>query len=158
MEELKVKPEKRIRWSVSDKIQAAAVVLGFILTALWFAFPTSAFIKQVSLTVDGERVRFIRELPYGTVTAEWRSEITLIDGDGYECTSKIWRVAEYQIIKGNTVTYDLGEWASKCLDAGPPFYLTTTRRVVLLGFIRLREDTTTTEVQGELPRGQDAEG
>lgn len=154
MEELNVKPEKRIRWSFSDKLQAALVVIGFILTALWFAFPSSAFINQVSLTVAGDKVRFIRELPYGTVTARWRSEITLIDGDGFECQSGGWRLAEYQMIKGNTVTYKLGPWGQDCLDAGPPFYLTTTRQVLLLGVIPLRPDSQTTEVQGERPRGQ----
>jgi hypothetical protein len=154
MEELKVKPEKRIRWSMSDRIKLTFVILGFIVTALWFAFPTSFFIKPVSLTIEGREGRFVRETPYGLVAGRWRSEITLIDGDGFECSTKEWKLEDYQPIKGNAVTFNLGPWADDCIEAGPPFYLTTTRQVLLFGFIPLREDRQRTEILGETPRGQ----
>ena len=154
MDQVMSKPEKRMRWSLLDKLALLAVIAGMILTVLWLAFPTSLFIKQVSLSVENRTVRFVRELPYGHISARWRSEITLIDGDGYECNSGAWRVAEYQPILGNTVTYDLGEWADRCIVAGPPFYLTTVRQALIFGVIPLRPDRQTTEVQGERPRGQ----
>lgn len=154
MVEVMSKPEKRMRWSVLDKLALLAVIFGMISTVLWISFPTSIFIKQVSLTVENRTVRFVRELPFGIVSAQWRSEITLIDGDGYECNSGSWRVAEYQPIPGNTVTYDLGAWADRCIVAGPPFYLTTVRQALIFGVIPLRPDRQTTEVHGERPRGQ----
>lgn len=140
---------KELKWHFADRLAAVLVVIGLLVSATWFLFPTRHLIREVALNVSGETVRFIRELPYGHVTARWRSEITLIDGDGFECNSGAWAEAEYQPIPGNTVTYRLGHWADACLDAGPPFYLTTTRQALLWGVIPLRPSRATTEVQGE---------
>ncbi|SLN74723.1 hypothetical protein ROJ8625_04087 [Roseivivax jejudonensis] len=147
------RPAYDMRWSFSDKLGAVLVILGIIGTALWLCLPSSLFIRPVSLQVAGDNVRFVRELPFGTVDAVWRSEITLIDGDGYECNSGDWQEATYQEIAGNTVTYRLGDWAERCLDAGPPFYLMTKRRVMLFGVIPLRASVDLTEVEGERPPG-----
>ena len=126
---------------------------GFLATGLWFMFPTSVFIQPISLTITGHQVRFVRETPYGSVQARWVSEITLIDGDGFECNSGAWRNAEYQPIEGNTVVYDLGDSADRCVEAGPPFCLTTTRQALLWGIIPLKPLRTTTEIQGERDPG-----
>lgn len=142
-----------MRWSVADRMAALAVGMGFLLSFLWVAVPSDLFIRTVALTVEGDRVRFVRELPFGQVDAQWRAEITLIDGDGFECNSGPWNVATYQPINGNTVTYQIGSWARQCLEAGPPFYLTTTRRVLLFGAIPLRRQIDVTEVQGDRPPG-----
>ncbi|KQI67332.1 hypothetical protein AN189_16380 [Loktanella sp. 3ANDIMAR09] len=114
----------------------------------WLFIPSSLFLRDISMTVTGRTVQYVREVPYGSVTAEWNAEITLIDGEEFECSSGAWRIAHYQVVSGNTVTYDLGAWADKCLEAGPPYYLTTTRRVLLFGKVPMRQMRTITEVQG----------
>lgn len=115
----------------------------------WLFVPSTVFVKEVSTRVEGDQVRFIRETPYGTVQARWRTEITLIEGkEGFECSSGDWQEATYQQIPGNTVSYRIGEWADECLEAGPPFYLRTTRQVILFGWLPLRPDVNTTEVTG----------
>ncbi|NOD65749.1 hypothetical protein [Ruegeria sp. HKCCD6109] len=111
----------------------------------WLFVPSTLFVNPISMTLKGDQVRFVRETPYGTVQARWRSEITLI-GDGFECNSGRWQEATYQEIKGNTVTYRIGDWANDCLEAGPPFFLRTTRKVILFGWLPLRPDVSTTEV------------
>lgn len=140
---------KDLKWNFADRLALVLTVAGFLGGALWIMVPTSVFIREISLTVTGPTVRFVRELPFGHVSARWRSEITLIDGDGFECNSGAWRQAEYQPIPGNTVTYQIGDWAKDCLEAGPPFYLSTTRQVLFMGIIPLRQSRHTTEVEGE---------
>lgn len=114
----------------------------------WWLTPSDLFIRSVSLTVEGDVVRFTRELPRGGVRARWHSEITLIDGEEYECNSGGWAIAHYQEVPGNTVRYTIGSWADRCIEAGPPFYITTTRQVLLFGFLPLRPSTERTEIQG----------
>jgi hypothetical protein len=140
---------KKTAWSKADKIAAFVVAVSLSVSGLWFAFPTSSLIHNVSMTVQGSLVRYVRETPYGEVTAEWQAEITLIDGDGFTCPSGPWAATTYQDITSNTVTYNLGAWADDCLTAGPPYYMTITRRALLFGIIPLRQSIQTTEVQGE---------
>lgn len=123
----------------------------FIVVAavVWFVLPSSLFIRDISLTVEGSRVQYVRETPFGTVDARWRSEITLIGDDAFECSSGDWEQATYQQQPGNTVTYNLGDWADDCIAAGPPFYLTTTRQVLAYGILPLRQTRQVTEIQGE---------
>ena len=117
-----------------------------LLAVLWYSVPTSVFIREISTTVDDGRVRFVRETPWGDVTAQWQSEITLEDGT--ECNSGEWGIANYQVIPGNTVEYALGDWAAPCLEAGQSFYLRNVRRVLLFGVIPLRADVSVTETDG----------
>ena len=142
-------PAHDLRWTRTDKFMLLFVILGVSLTILWWAMPSSLFIRTISITVQDNQVRFVRELPFGEVHGRWRAEITLIDGGGYECSSGGWREAFYQMEDGNTVVFDLGEWAADCIEAGPPFYLRRTQSVLLFGVIPLRPETITTEVQGE---------
>ena len=124
------------------------ILTAFILLAvLWYSVPTSVFIREISTTVTDGRVRFVRETPWGGVTAQWQSEITLFDGS--ECNSGDWGVTSYQAIPGNTVEYALGDWARPCLEAGEPFYLRNVRRVLLFGVIPLRSTVSVTEADGE---------
>lgn len=132
-----------------DRRNIFAWLVFVILGGIWFAVPSSVFIRNISISVEGRTIRYVRETPFGDVTAEWQAEITLIDADGFECNSGGWNVATYQVAPGNTVTYDLTDWADPCLEAGPPFYLTTTRRVLLFGVIPLRQVVQRTEVEGE---------
>lgn len=101
------------------------------------------------MNIDDTRVTYVRELPFGEVTARWRAEVVLINGGGYECTSGQWSFAEYQPKPGNRVTYDIGDWAEKCIHAGPPFYLNMTRQVMLFGVIPLRPERQVTEIIGD---------
>ncbi len=79
------------------------MTLVVMLFAISLIVPSSAFVKVNSTTVDGKMVRFVRELPFGPVTARWHSEITLIDGDGLTCLSAP-QVSQCEMIEGNTVT------------------------------------------------------
>lgn len=126
-----------------------ASILLVVLTVLWACVPSSIFLRNISLTVHGDVVQYVRETPFGSVDARWRAEIVLIDGENMECNSGAWKTATYQKKAGNSVTYRLGDWARDCLDAGPPFYLTTTRQVLLAGIIPLRQQVQTTEVEGD---------
>ena len=118
-----------------------------LLAVLWYSVPSAVFIREISTTVTDGRVRFVRETPWGGVTAHWQSEITL--ADGMECNSGEWGVANYQEIPGNTVEYGLGEWALPCLETGEPFYLRNVRRVLLFGVIPLRATVSVTEADGD---------
>lgn len=120
-----------------------------VLALIWVSIPSSAFIRQVSLSVTNGTVQFVRELPLGEVSARWWSEITLIDGEEFECNSGLPQMAFYQHVAGNTVRYGLGEWAQPCLESGPPFYLTTHRQVMLFGIIPLRPSRAITKIEGE---------
>lgn len=139
---------RRTKWSKADKLAAAVVFFALIVTTLWMTFTTAFFIRNISMTVQNSLVRYVRETPHGEVTAEWQAEITLIDGDGFTCPSGPWQATTYQNIPSNAVTYNLGVWADDCLKAGPPYYMTVTRRALLFGVIPLRQTIQTVEVQG----------
>ena len=128
-----------------NRIDKSVILFALIFFA-WLSVPSSLFIREISTTVDGHEITFVRELPLGSVTAEWQTEITLIDEGGFECNSGAWRVAYYQEAPGNTVRYELQPWADACIDAGPPFYITNTRRVLLFGVIPLRRVVSVTDV------------
>ena len=128
-----------------NRIDKSVILFALVFFA-WLSVPSSLFIREISTTVDGHEITFVRELPLGPVTAEWQTEITLINAGGFECNSGAWQVAYYQETPGNTVRYDLQPWANACIDAGPPFYITNTRRVLLFGLIPLRSMVTVTDI------------
>lgn len=117
-----------------------------LLLLVWACVPSSVFLKPVSWRLDGELVRFVRETPFGDVSANWESEITLIDGDNFECYGS--GQAIYQVEPTNAVTYNIGTWARRCLDAGPPFTVRHTWQVVLFDLIPLRKTSVTLVVEG----------
>ena len=127
------------------RLDKTAILFAFVFFA-WLSLPSSLFLREISTTVIGSQVTFVRELPLGPVTAEWQTEITLINEGGFECNSGAWQIAYYQEIKGNTVRYELQPWADDCINAGPPFYITNTRRVLLFGLIPLRSTVTVTDI------------
>jgi len=127
------------------RLDKTAILLAFVFFA-WLSLPSSLFLREISTTVIGNQVTFVRELPLGPVTAEWQTEITLINEGGFECNSGAWQVAYYQQTPGNTVRYELQPWANACINAGPPFYITNTRRVLLFGLIPLRSSVTVTDI------------
>ena len=128
-----------------NRIDKSVILFALIFFA-WLSIPSSLFIREISTTVEGRQVTFVRELPLGPVTAEWQTEITLINEGGFECNSGAWQIAYYQEIQGNTVRYELQPWADNCINAGPPFYITNTRRVLLFGLIPLRSSVTITGI------------
>jgi hypothetical protein len=117
-----------------------------LLAVLWLCIPSSLFIRHIDTRVDGNTVIFVRDLPFGTVPARWRSEITMLDGR--ECSSGAWRTSTYQEQANGIVSYELDEWAASCVSEGPPFVLRTHRQVLLFGLIPLRPSNTVTQVQG----------
>ena len=154
------KSKHQIRWSPMEKLQLAAAIIGLVLGALWLSFPSSYFVRSVSLVYSEETriwhfTREIRSTPFMTETTDqtgysgrWWSEIVLIDGEEKECHSGAKRNAFYQQKPGNTVTYRLDDWALECLDAGPPFYIVTYRQVMLGGWLPLRPSRSYSEIEG----------
>lgn len=118
-------------------------LVSLLFGLLWLAVPSTVFLRPVAtlLDVDTGRVTFTRETPFGTVTARWRTEITLVGRDDFECNSGRWSIATYQQRAGDTVQYQIGEWANDCVEAGPPFIMRTVRQVLLFDVIPLRPDT-----------------
>ena len=137
---------EKMKWSLIDKLSLGVVLFGLFVAPLWLAFPTSRFIQPISLTLTDRRVVFVRELPLGTVHARWRTEITM--PDGFECNSGDWKFARYQVIRANRVSYDLQPWADACLKIGPPFYMSTTRQVLVFGLLPLPSATHVVEIPG----------
>ena len=121
------------------------------LVALWFGVGTEAFISAPQLKIEGETVYFTRQTPFGDVTARWHSEIVVLDGSGYECTSGDWLIANYQKIKGNAVSYTIGDWALPCLARGADYTITTTRQAILFGVLPLRPMLTVDLINVEKP-------
>lgn len=121
-------------------------VFAILCFAVWPAVPSSIFLRPVSWTIDGETIRFVRETPFGDVTADWTAEIRLIDGDGFECHGD--GRAYYQVEPTNAITYKIGEWARNCITAGPPFTIRLSWQVLLFDVIPLRKTSTTLVVEG----------
>jgi len=125
-------------------------VLAILAFALWYAVPSSLFVQPVSWSLNGTDVRFVRLTPYGDVTAKWKTEISLINRNGFECYGN--GTAFYQVEPTNTVTYEIGDWALRCVNAGPPFTIRQTWQVVLFDLITLRSVETITVIEGTDPR------
>lgn len=133
----------------------------FAAGLLYLSVPSSLFVKPIELHFDEgtQKFRFTREVtPWIMVdrgeqgkghVGRWWSEIVLIDARDFECQSGVARNAFYQQKPGNTVEYRLGAWAQECIDAGPPFYITTSRQIMLWGWLPLRPSTNASGIQGE---------
>lgn len=114
-----------------------------VIPALFYLLvPSSVFLDARRTVVEGRDVIFTRFTPYGEVLARWHSEITVLDGTDRECSSGEWSVATYQDRKSNAVTYELGDWALPCLEMGERYTLSTTRQVLLWGWLPLRPIST----------------
>lgn len=137
------------RWTRTVRFLDWISLVAVLLAVGWIAVPSSVFLRPVAFDVQADMVRFVRETPFGTVQGEWFSEITLIDGNGLECNSGEYRAATYQAIEGDAVSYRLQDWARPCLDAGPPYFVSNSRRIILFGFLPLRPVRTVSEIQGE---------
>lgn len=121
------------RWNKWDWMAVAFVAL----LCLWTAIPSSVFIANIKETIVGREVTFYRETPFGSVRAEWFTEITLVE-NGFECSSREgaeetngWRQADYQVTPTNTIRYTIGDWADECFERGGDFIYQTTRRVLV---------------------------
>lgn len=123
-----------------------SVVL-LLAVGTWFLLPSNVFINQLSLKVENGMVHFTRELPFGEVTARWWSEITVPEYGSYECSSGAPRMAFYQEVPGDTVTYNLGAWAQPCLAKGSLYVLSSHRQVMLFGVIPLRPTRSVEKVE-----------
>lgn len=113
-----------------------------IIPALWLAIGSSLFITDPQTTIDGRDVTFTRGTPFGTVHARWKSEIVVLDGTAFECSSGVWRNSVYQPTKGDAITYQIEDWALPCLARGANYTITTTRQVMIWDTIPLRPFTT----------------
>ena len=131
-------------WNNLDWIGAAAI----LIFVIWVAIPSSLFLKPESVAVseDGQVV-FVRSLPLGRVTARWTIKIRVIYSDGHVCVNSGETV--YTQEDDNTVVYNFGEWADRCLEQGPPLNVIFTRQVLLLGIIPLRPTTQEADILPE---------
>ena len=115
-------------------------VIAIIMFVVWISVPSSIFMRTQSMSIsDTGHVVFVRSLPFGRVTAEWTIKIRVLNKPGYVCTSS--GRAVYANEKDDTVMYQIGSWANKCLEQGPPMRVISTRKVVLFGLIPLRPTT-----------------
>lgn len=105
---------------------------------LYIALPSSVFLEPQKTEVVGEQVIFTRFTPLGDVIARWQSEIVMLDGSDKECSSGNWAISVYQQRKSNAVTYRIGEWADECVTQNEKYALSTTRQVLLFGWLPLR--------------------
>lgn len=142
----------------ADFASAGALALGLV----WASVPSSLFVKPIELhfDIEAQKFRFTREVSSWLMidrgdsrgkghVGRWWSEIVLIDARDFECQSGSPQSAFYQQKPGNTVEYRLGDWAQECIDAGPPFYVTTSRQILLFGWLPMRPSTSTSTIQGE---------
>lgn len=110
----------------------------FVLTLMtaWLVGSTGMVISPSGIHYSGRDVTFVRATPFGDVLAEWSTEIR-VSATGRECHSGT-HLAEYQQEPDDTVIYELGDWANKCLEEGPPLVVVNTIQAKLFGLIPLR--------------------
>ncbi len=137
------------RWSRFDRLGGVLV----LIVGLWLAIPPRMFLRQIEMVYlpETREIVLVRETPWGDVDALWWASITLVgvSADALnECHSGPAGLTTFQAVEGNTVRYRLGPWAQPCLDQGPPFYITSKRVVLLLGFLPLRPMTEHTDIRG----------
>ena len=157
---------KNPRWNILDKLSGVLLFVALIFGGIYVSVPSSLFVRTISLSYDEQSqhftfVRHVSPLLSLKITAydesvrrghagRWWATITLIDGDEFECSSGAPRSAFYQYTPGNAVTYTVDDWAQPCLDAGPPFYITIHRRVLLFGVIPLYPSLSESGIGGGL--------
>ncbi len=133
-----------MRWGFADKVALVLSIIFLVFLPVWLSLPTSKFISQVSMDVQGLEVEFKRLTPFGSVQARWRSEIVVLDGTEYECNSKTWKWAQYQEKPSNFVSYRIGDWALPCVqrsqEKNVPYTINTIRQVFLWGWLPLWPD------------------
>lgn len=124
------------------------------IVALLIAFPTSHFVRPISLSYDAGTMRWelVREVArFGSVTqtfpdggqrrgiaARWRTELAMVDPQDLlpECSTPGWQHAFYQS-ETRQVSYVLDAWATPCLRVQRPFYVVTQRQAFLWGWLPL---------------------
>lgn len=131
-------------------LRVVIVAMGAVVLALvaWVSTPSAMFFNPVSLTLEGERLTFVRDTPFGEVNILWIGEIILLDQDNFECSGQGNRMA--QVADGNVVSANIGVWARPCIEAGAPFILRYQYQVVLWGLIPLRPVEISLKVNGEV--------
>jgi hypothetical protein len=125
---------------VLDAVASLFLALGLVVVVT----PPTWFLRPISMAVEGGRLVFVREVPWGPVSGETRLEVLRLDG--MQCTSGGWAETHWQEVEGNAVSYPVPAWMQPCIEAGPPYYITALRRVRLFGLIPLRTLRTTTDI------------
>lgn len=141
-------------------LRTVAAILGAVVI-FWAAVPSTMFVRatdpQVYKDGKGWVMAYSRDLPFGPVTLDYELQIVVVRPDGnYICSKNgTTRVTDESVDDGLTglgasETTDagspvrllrLGEWASECLDKGPPLAITWMRSVKILGgLLPLRPD------------------
>lgn len=101
----------------------------------WLLMPADRFIQPVSLSFDGERFHFIREVPYGAVWGTWNQELSSALGD---CPAET-GTNFYQDIGLAQVTYPASEAFLQCIpEQGERFVFEVQRRALIGGFLSTR--------------------
>lgn len=123
----------RWQFGVSDWI--AGLVALCVLA--WLAVPSGALLRPVSYSINGEWVTFVREVPFGQVSAKWATEIRAA---GKQCNAN-----------GGPTVYETGDMGERLAEAryrlnapvlactGPEgFDMSQTHTVMIFGAIPLR--------------------
>ena len=107
---------------------AALVLASVILFGIWFAVPSSIFLRPQAIVYERDadgRVHtvFLRETPFGTVRAKWTAEGQVI-ASAVECAER--GESEYQPIPAspqrvaNTVRWPTSPEMLRCVEASRP--------------------------------------
>lgn len=119
------------------KAISAVAFAVLVLGLLYATVTTHTFMRPVSYSLDGYRVGFVRETPWGGVWAKWWSEFAVRSSDGTSLECHASGQAQYQTEPDNYVTYNLAEPLRLC--AGTPGELIMRQRwqVSLFGIVPL---------------------
>lgn len=116
-----------------------------MLATSWFVVSTDMFVRPTGIFYDGRKVTLVRQTPFGDMQGRWWTEIRVANS-GLECDTGP-HFAPYQQEPDDTVTYYLGEWATPCIEEGPPLVIVDTWQVLLFDLIPLRPVEMTTVIK-----------
>ena len=123
-----------------------------ILITLWLVLSTDLVLRPTAIHYDKTTVTLVRETPFGPVWAR-HSTVIKIAGTNEQCVNS-GAMEKYEPIEDNVDTYELGSWADRCINIGPPLIFVDTWQVMLFGIIPIRpyQLVTVLEItEGKLP-------
>lgn len=127
---------RRAHWDTFDVF--AAIVTA--LVALWIVLPSSVFLRPVGYQLDGAMMTFVRDVPFGQVTATWGTELrtsTLQECHAAGGPTPYQTGAEgarYAVV----VRYPLQPQLWPCVDGVWPVVVSQTHQVSAFGGVPLR--------------------
>lgn len=121
-------------------------LISTLILIVWLAIPTSLFLQPQFLHYNGRDVIFVRLTPYGDVSADWATEVDIVNSMD-ECAAD--GNALYQVVKearskgriADAVRYKTDPRLWPCLDQYGEKIIRHTWVAKLFGIIPLRKHT-----------------